>query len=168
MSKRARQYIGLVCAVLAYYVIHEGAHLLYALCTGTFKTINFMSLGMQIDVYAEAMTDAQLGMFCLVGAIATAAAAYILAALAKRIGKSGSKVIKAVMYYITLAMLLIDPLYLSVLCGFFGGGDMNGIKLLIPELYARLLFGAVLAVNAIVFIKHVLPVYRQAFKETDQ
>ena len=45
---------------------------------------------------------------------------------------------------------------------------MNGIKLLIPELYARLLFGAVLAVNAIVFIRHVLPVYRQAFKETDQ
>ena len=168
MSKRARQYIGLVCAVLAYYVIHEGAHLLYALCTGTFKKINFMGLGMQIDVYAEAMTDTQLGMFCMVGAIATAAAAYILAAFAEKIGKSRSRVFKAVMYYITIAMLLIDPLYLSVLCGFFGGGDMNGIKLLIPELYARLLFGAVLAVNVFVFLKHVLPVYRRAFQETDQ
>ncbi len=31
MSKRARQYIGILAAVAAYYVIHEGAHLIYAL-----------------------------------------------------------------------------------------------------------------------------------------
>lgn len=41
--------------------------------------------------------------------------------------------ILAALYYITIALLLLDPLYLSVLCGLFGGGDMNGIALLLPE-----------------------------------
>ena len=40
MNKRTRQYVGLLSAVLAYYIIHEGAHLIYALITGTFKQIN--------------------------------------------------------------------------------------------------------------------------------
>lgn len=34
---------------------------------------------------------------------------------------------------IFLILLLIDPLYLSALCGLFDGGDMNGIALLCPE-----------------------------------
>ena len=53
MNKRTRQYIGLITAVIAYYVIHEGAHLLYALFAGVFKQINFMGLGVQIDIYVE-------------------------------------------------------------------------------------------------------------------
>lgn len=39
MSKRMRQYIGILAAVAAYYLVHEGAHLLYALLTGVFKQI---------------------------------------------------------------------------------------------------------------------------------
>ena len=53
MNKRARQYIGLIAAVVAYYIIHEGAHLIYALTIGVFKQINFMGLGMQIDVITQ-------------------------------------------------------------------------------------------------------------------
>ena len=39
MDKRTRQYIGLFSAIIAYYVIHEGAHLVYALCIGVFKPV---------------------------------------------------------------------------------------------------------------------------------
>ena len=163
MSKRVRQLVGIFAAMVAYYLIHEGAHLLYAVCTGVFKQINFMGLGVQIDVYAERMTDAQLGIFCLVGALATFCAAYLLAALARSICHAKSKLLRAMLYYITIAFLLLDPLYLSVLCGFFGGGDMNGIALLCPEWAARCLFGALLLVNGLVFWKRVLPVYRQPF-----
>lgn len=163
MSKRVRQLVGIFAAIVAYYLIHEGAHLLYAVCTGVFKQVNFMGLGVQIDVYAERMTDAQLGIFCLVGALATFCAAYLLAALARSICHAKSKLLRAVLYYITIAFLLLDPLYLSVLCGFFGGGDMNGIALLCPEWAARCLFGALLLVNGLVFWKRVLPVYRQSF-----
>ena len=69
MSKRIRQYIGIFAAVVAYYILHEGAHLITALYYGVFKGINFMGLGMQIDVYAERMTDTQSGIFCLTGVV---------------------------------------------------------------------------------------------------
>ena len=165
MSKRTRQYIGILAALAAYYLIHEGAHLLYALLTGVFKQINFMGLGVQIDVYADRMTDAQLGIFCLAGALATFCAGYLLTALAKSICRAQNKLLRAVIYYITMAFLLLDPLYLSILCGFFGGGDMNGIALLCPEWAARCLFGVLLLVNGLVFWKLVLPVYRQSFSQ---
>ena len=69
MSKRTRQYIGILAALAAYYLVYEGTHLLYALLTGVFKQSR-----------------------------------------------------------------------LIVLCGFFGGGDMNGIALLCPEWAARSFF----------------------------
>lgn len=156
--------MGLLFAVLAYYVIHEGAHLVYALCTGVFKGIKFMGLGMQIDVYADRMSKVQMGIFCVAGSVATMIAAYLLILLAGRIGKHPSKVFKASMYYITIAMLLLDPLYLSVLCGLFGGGDMNGISLFIPEFFARVAYGVLLVINITVFIKTVLPKYKAAFR----
>ena len=163
MSKRVRQYIGILAALAAYYLIHEGAHLLYALLTGVFRQINFMGLGVQIDVYAERLTDTQLGIFCLAGALATLCTGYLLSALAGRICRAKSKLLRASLYYITIALLLLDPLYLSVLCGFFGGGDMNGISLLGSELSARCLFGALLLVNGLVFWKRVLPTYKRSF-----
>ena len=165
MNKRVRQYVGLLSAVIAYYLLHEGAHLLYSLSIGAFKQINLMGLGMQIDIYAEKMTQTQLGVFCMLGSVTTLLTAYILIALIDKIRNISSKAIKACLYYITIAMLLIDPLYLSVLCGFFGGGDMNGIKLLVPEVAARILYGLVLVVNAFVFIKIVLPKYKLAFAD---
>ena len=165
MSKRTRQYLGLFSAIIAYFVVHEGAHLLYALAIGTFKQINFMGLGIQIDIFAEQMTQTQLGVFCLVGSIATLITAYVLVALIGKIGKASSKLFKACMYYITIALLLIDPAYLSVLCGFFGGGDMNGISILLPEIAARICYSAVLVINACVFFKVVLPKYTAAFSE---
>jgi len=163
MSKRTRQYIGILAALAAYYLVHEGAHLLYALLTGVFKQIRLMGLGVQIDVYAEHMTNMQLGIFCLVGALATFCVGYLLTALAKNICCAESKLLRAVLYYITIAFLLLDPLYLSVLCGFFGGGDMNGIALLCPEWAARVIFGVLLLVNGLVFWKRVLPIYQQSF-----
>ena len=115
MSKRARQYIGLIFAVIAYFLIHEGAHFLYALSIGAFKQIKFLGLGIQIDIYSEEMSQTQLGIFCLLGSVATLVTAYILILLIGKIKSISQKVIKACAYYITLAMLLIDPLYLSVL-----------------------------------------------------
>ena len=119
--KRARQYVGILAAAAAYYFVHEGAHLLCAVFFGTFKQIRFMGIGMQIDVYAERMTDGQL------------------------------------------VLLLLDPVYLSILCGFFGGGDMNGICLFCPEWAARSVFAGLLIVNTWIFWKQVLPIYKESF-----
>ena len=166
MSKRARQYTGILAAVIIYYIIHEGAHLLSALYLGVFKQINFMGLGIQVDVYNTQMTDVQMGVFCLSGAAATLLAGWLLVLLCKHICAGQSKAFRAVMWYTSLIMLLLDPLYLSVLCGFFGGGDMNGIALLFPEAAARIGFAILGAVNGTVVWRYLLPKYNRSFAET--
>lgn len=161
--KRVRQYIGILAAAAAYYSVHEGAHLLCAVLLGAFKHIRFMGIGMQIDVYAERMTDGQMALFCVAGASATLFAGIMLATLAGKISRIKSKLLRAVMYYITIAFLLLDPLYLSILCGFFGGGDMNGIRLIFPEWAVRIAFAGLLIINGWIFWKRVLPVYKESF-----
>ena len=163
MSKRMRQYLGILAALVSYYAVHEGAHLAYACAIGVFEKIRFLGLGIQIVTDTQCMTNTQLGVFCAVGAIATLIVAYALTLTAPAICKVESEVFKACMYYITMAMLLLDPLYLSALCGFFGGGDMNGIALLYPEWAARAFFGVLLVLNGILLWKVVLPKYRSAF-----
>ena len=165
MGKRIRQYIGIFAAIAAYYIIHEGAHLVAALHYGIFKGINFMGLGMQIDVYTDRMTNFQLGIFCLVGALATVLFGWLLVLLCKRICAVKSKVFKTIMWYVSLAILIIDPLYLSILCSFFGGGDMNGIKLLFPEIAVRIVFAIIGIIHGIVISKYLLPAYTKAFQE---
>ena len=164
MSKRKRQYIGILAAVVAYYIIHEGAHLIAALLMGAFKQINFMGLGIQIDIFRERLTDNQLGWFCLAGALATFLVAWILVLMSRRVCASPSPVFKAIMWYVTLALLMLDPLYLSVLCGFFGGGDMNGIRMLLPEVAVRITFAIIAVVHILVIWKCLLPKYSESFK----
>ena len=163
MTKRTRQYLGILAAIAAYYLVHEGAHLLCALLMGTFKSVHFMGIGMQVVVDFDQMSAAQLGIFCLAGSASTLLVGYILCALTAKICTCSSKVVRAIFYYITIAFLVLDPLYLSILCGFFGSGDMNGIRLLCPEWMARAGFGAILLANGIVFWKKVLPVYKKSF-----
>lgn len=165
MSKRMRQYMGIVLAVLCYYLVHEGAHLLMALYYGAFKKINFMGLGVQIDVYADRLSDVQMGVFCLSGAAATFVFGWLLIGLCRKICTLKSKLVKAVGWYVSLAILMLDPIYLSVLCGFFGGGDMNGIKLLLPEIAVRILFAVIGLLHGFVIWKYLLPQYTKAFQE---
>ena len=167
MNKKARQYLGLLCAVLAYYAVHEGAHLMYALSTGIFRQINLLGLGIQIDVYRESMTDGQLTLFCLAGPVATILTAWILTGFAEKIVKIKSKVFRACMYYITLAMLFVDPAYLCAVYKLVGGGDMNGIALLMPEWAVQLVCGALLILHGILFRKWVLQKYKKSFEGSD-
>ncbi len=161
--KRIRQYIGILAALVVYYVIHEGAHLVVAMIQGVFKEVKFMGLGIQIDVFRDCMTDTQLGLFCLAGAVATFLTGWILVLLCRKICAMESKVLKAVFWYVTIALLVLDPLYLSVLCGFFGGGDMNGIRLLMPEVVARILFAIIGVIHVVVIWKYLLPKYKESF-----
>lgn len=158
-----RQYIGILAAVVAYYVIHEGAHFIYALSIGVFKQINFMGIGMQIETYVGKMTDLQFGIFNLLGSVVTFITAYVLVLLIPVICRTSSKTFKACMYYITIAMLLLDPIYLSILCDLFGRGDMNGISVLLSKITARIGYGILLMLNVLVFWKLVLPKYKTTF-----
>ncbi len=165
MNRSVRQYIGIITAIVIYYIIHEGAHLLVALYYGVFKKINFMGLGVQVDVYHTQMSDVQMGIFCLVGAIATLACSWLLILLCKPICAAKSKIFRTIAWYTSLVMLLLDPLYLSVLCGFFGGGDMNGIALLWQEWIIRAFFAGIGLIHALVIFRYLFPQYTKSFAE---
>ena len=87
MKNQTSQYGGyLIFAVLVYYIIHEGAHLVVALFFHAFKKIKFMGIiGIQVDIYRDRLTNGQLGVFCIAGAVATLLAAYVLVYLKDRI-----------------------------------------------------------------------------------
>ena len=101
MSKRTRQYIGILFAIVAYYIVHEGAHLL----------------------------------------------------------------VKAIFYYVTVIMLVLDPIYLCLLSGAFGGGDLNGILYLMPQAWVWTIFAFILLFNIWILLKKVNPIYTASFKE---
>lgn len=90
---------------------------------------------------------------------------YIVVIFADRIGNVYSKLFKACMYYITMALLFIDPLYLSLLSNLFGGGDMNGIALFVADILARIIYACILVTNIVIFAKIVLPKYKAAFEK---
>ena len=164
MNKKYRQYIGLAVAVLLYYIIHEGAHLLVALWLGVFKQINLIGLGVQIDVFAEQMNDLQMGIFCLAGAIATLIAGYLLVVFVKGICRIKSDVIRACAWYTSLTMLMLDPIYLSIFHRWVGGGDMNGIALLLPSWTISAIAAAVGVINALLIWRLLYPAYTESFK----
>lgn len=161
-----RKWGGLIAAVFLYYLIHEGCHLIAAMGYGVFQEIRILGPGVQVVVKEELLTDLQKAIFCAAGSAGTLFAAYLLVFFSAKITKSKNKVMKAICYYAALALLLLDPLYLTIVYQFFGGGDMNGILLLgIPETAIRIFFGMVTAANGFLIAKKIYPLYRQSFRE---
>lgn len=159
-----RKWCALLIAIITYYIIHEGAHVIMALFFGTFERIQMLGLGVQVVTKTELMSNWQLGLFSIIGSVSTLCAAYLLLALTGHIIKSGSRLIKAVGYYTTFALLLLDPIYLAFLYKFVGGGDMNGIKLLLlPELAWQIIYGLIAAANLLLIARYVYPAYKKAF-----
>ncbi len=166
MSSNLRKWFGLIITIICYYVVHEGSHLLFALIFGVFQKVRFLALGVQVVINTSGMSNLQLAVLNVAGSVGTLLTAYVLVLLRGHVLLSHSKLLKAACYYTTLGLLLIDSIYLSILCGFFGGGDMNGIILFgIPEIVVRLMYALLGIINIFVVIKYVYPAYKQNFKE---
>ena len=162
--KNARKWFALICAILLYYLIHEGSHIIVALTYGVFEQIKILGLGVQVVAKVELLTNVQTALFCIAGSIAILLTAYLLVLLLPRITEVESKVFRAIGYYTTLAFLLLDPIYLSILYKFVGGGDMNGILLFgIPEIIIQVIYGVIALLNVLLIVKRVYPAYRKSF-----
>ena len=61
-------------------------------------------------------------------------------------------------------MLFLDPIYFTILYRFVGGGDMNGISLLVNEKYVSSIAFGILLFNLWIFFKYVLKEYQKMFK----
>jgi len=76
-----------------------------------------------------------------------------------------NKLVKAIFYYITVIMLVLDPIYLCLLSGVFGGGDVSGILYLMPQAWIWTIFAFILLFNIWILLKKVNPTYTASFKE---
>ena len=119
----------------------------------------------KIDIYRDRLTDTQLGIFCIAGVTATLITAYTLVYFRNKICGIKNKLLKAIFYYVTVIMLVLDPIYLCLLSGAFGGGDVNGILYLMPQAWAWTIFAFILLFNIWILLKKVNPTYTAAFKE---
>ncbi len=161
-----RKWVCLIISVFLYYLIHEGSHWMVASHYGAFEKIQFLGVGVQVVIREALLSHRQLAIFCLVGSLASLTAGYLLVMFTGKIVCVKSRYFKATGFYSTLILLLLDPLYLSVLYKFFGGGDMNGILLFgIAEPIVQVIYGIIGIGNLTVFIKFVLPKYKMAFSE---
>lgn len=165
-----RKWFSLIIAVGFYYIIHEGAHLIVALLSGTFQSARLVKWGLGIQIVADidVMSNMQIFVFSIMGAVATLIVGYIMVWQTKKIVKSSSMLLRAIAYYATLILLCLDPLYLSVISRFVGGGDLNGIVLVgIPETVAAIFCLMLLVLNLFIFFKLVYPHYKQRFLEKE-
>ena len=164
--KNLRKWFGLICAIILYYLIHEGTHVLVALFYDAFEKINILGLGVQVVANIDLLNDFQKAIFCVSGCISTLLVGYLLVLFANKIIKIKNKIIKAICYYATLAFLLLDPIYLMILYKFVGGGDMNGILLFgISEIMVQMIFGIITIINIYLIVKMIYPLYKKSFSE---
>lgn len=169
MNERAksnlRKWHGLIVAILLYYIVHEGSHVIVALIYGVFEKMKILGLGVQVVINRELLTDLQTAIFCIIGSISTLFVAYLLVLFTGKIAQSKNKIFKAICFYLTIALLIIDPLYLAFMHKFVGGGDMNGILLFgVPEIAIQAVFGVVAIINAYIIAKKIYPSYKESFK----
>lgn len=166
LSTNSRKWLGLICAIFLYYIIHEGSHAIIAMLYGVFEKIRILGLGVQVVVNTELLTDFQTAIFCIVGSISTLLVAYLLVLLTNKIVSNKNKFLKAICFYTTITFLLLDPLYLAIIYKFFGGGDMNGIVLFgVPEIVIQLIYGMIAVVNVFIIVKRIYPAYKKGFSE---
>lgn len=167
LEKSVKQWLGVFLAIVSYYIVHEGTHLLLALLLEVFKKIRFVGfLGIQIVTTEGSLSGVNLALFSALSSIVTILIVYILA-FHPSIYKIKNKHILIGIYYITLCFLLLDPLYMSILSKFIGGGDLNGITtgLGASDMPIRIIFVIILIVNMLLFKNRVCPKYNRIFKE---
>lgn len=162
VSGNIRKWCALMVAVFLYYFIHEGSHLVIALLYGVFQEIRFLGAGVQVAIHTELLTENQMVIFNIAGSVSTLIGAWIFIGLTPLFTKMKNKFFRACGYYITIALMFIDPIYLSFLYRFFGGGDMNGILLSgVPEMAAQLVFVIIGIIHILLFWKWVHPLYKK-------
>ena len=64
LEKSVKQWLGVFIAIVSYYIIHEGTHLLLALILGVFEKIRFVGIwGIQIVTTEGSLNGINLALF---------------------------------------------------------------------------------------------------------
>jgi len=165
VRRNLKLWIGIIIAIIMYYVIHEGTHFVQAVLTDNFDSIRLVGVvGIEIMI-KEVPTGLALTLFSGLSSVMTVFFGYIFVIIMPKILMMNNKMVKVALYYITIILLSLDPIYLSILHRYVGGGDMNGIikGLNISSLPISIVFGILAVINIYIIIKKVHPAYKRNF-----
>ncbi|MCM1311862.1 MAG: hypothetical protein NC206_00780 [Bacteroides sp.] len=157
------KWAALIWALLLYFIMHEGIKMLYALCAGASVQVSFVSLKYEAAVDVFSMTHSQQCVFWLIGSVFTTVSGYIMLLFTDRILHYRKHWIHAFDYYLTIVLLVLDPVYLGIASLMMEGGDMSGIKTVMNEQVVRLMAELVAIANVFVIVKYFLPKHRNAW-----
>lgn len=158
------KWAALIWALLLYFIIHEGIKMLYALCVGASVHVSFVSLQYEAMVDITTMTTFQQCVFWLIGSVCTTVAGYIMFFLTDKILQLHKQWTHVFDYYLTIVLLVVDPVYLGIVSLMMEGGDMDGIRTVMNEQVVRLVAELVSIANVFIIIKYFLPKHRVAWK----
>ncbi len=170
LRKSFKLWMGIVIAIIIYYVIHEGTHFIQAILTNNFDSIRIVGLaGIEIMI-KDLPRGLSLALFSGLSSLITIVCGYILVIIMPQIFMLSNKMIKIALYYITVILLVLDPIYMSLIHRYVGGGDMNGITkgLGISSLSVSIVFGILAIMNIYIIIKKVHPAYKINFLQTPE
>ena len=169
MSKKCRQYILYLLAIVTYLIVHEGIHVIQALGHGIFQGIRFNGIGVEVLI-REPLTIGGWKLACFSGlsSVVTIAIGYIIYGLTWKILALKQRWSKSYFYYTAIVFLLLDPFYIGVL-SLFVNGDINGITLGLGLSYAavRIVYLLIFVLNIFLVMKKLYPRYVADFNRAD-
>ena len=115
IRKNLKLWLGLFISIIIYYIIHEGTHLIQAILASNFDYIRFVGIiGVEIMI-KEVPIGLEFAMFSGLSSIVTILLGYLLIINMSKILILNSKMIKIIFYYTTIILLVLDPIYMSIL-----------------------------------------------------
>lgn len=157
-----KRWLYFLFAVAIFAFLHEGMHVLIASLFGEYKSFHIRPLGLEVTFITpvEDRHGIEWALISGVSNLLTLIIGYLLLILAGRLSRLRSSFWVASFFYLTLLLLLLDPLNLS-LGPFIYGGDANGVAvgLGISRYLIQAFFFLVLLVNRELVAQLLLPAY---------
>ena len=157
-----RRFVILLLIILLYMVIHEGAHIAVSTVYDEFQSARWNVIGPEIifRTPVEQRDGFQWAVISGVSNLLTIVIGYLLLLNRDRFSRSSSLFIKGLAYFLTLLLLVADPLNLSI-GPFFYGGDVYGIAegLDIHRYVIQFVLLLILLLNRELIATKLLPAY---------
>lgn len=161
MNGLVRRYLYFLFAGITYLIIHEGIHIILAQIFGIYEGIRILPLGVEVEIIQPLTIGGfKLATFSGLSSVVTVLIGYILFVISPKILKLNNQPAKNYIYYVTFVLLLLDPVYISLL-SFFVGGDINGIALglNLSFMTIRGVYFIIAAFNTYLVYKKLYPAY---------
>jgi len=162
MAKLMKRWLYFLFAAAIFAVLHEGMHALMASLFGEYESFHIRPFGLEVNFVTpvEDRHGVEWAFISGVSNLLTLLLGYLLLILAGRLSRLHSEFLVASFFYLTLLLLLLDPLNLSI-GPFIYGGDANGIAfgLGVSRYLIQAFFFMVLLVNRELVAQKLLPAY---------